>query len=114
MLELLHIASWTTWLIVAFAAALSLAGVVLMAHARLLWRGERGMVRGLYDAGGLATSLRWGVALLGLGILLWGLRLGWSAITIGAMTGGLTLVAGLEIVARWEASGATERKVENQ
>ncbi len=114
MLELLHIASWTTWLVVACAATLVVAGILLLAHTRLLWRGERQRPGGPYDPGALATSLRWGLALFGIGVLLWGLLMNWSAATVGTLAGAVTVAAGLEVTARLEGSTAAQRKAEHR
>ncbi len=97
---MLELADWATWLAIAFAALLGLAGVVLLAHARALAREPQAGPIGPYAPGPVSTAARWGATLLAGAVLLWVALLHAPAVWIGIGAAAVALFAGSEIAAR--------------
>jgi hypothetical protein len=98
--RLAQIAPLGTWALVAAAAFLLLCGFVLLGHAKVMRLAYRARVRSPIAPTAIETALRWMVACLTGGVLLWGLALGWPG-TVIAPLGGLVVVAlALETIAR--------------
>ena len=98
--KLAEIAPLGTWALTLGAAALLLFGFVALGHAKVVHGAYKEPFRGGTSPAALETALRWAIAMLAGGLLLWGLSLDWGR----GVLAGLGAVAGaallLELVAR--------------
>lgn len=85
--KLSEIAPLTTWGLIVAAALLLLLGFVAYGHARLTKQAYGEEFQGVAAPGMHETMLRWAVACLTAGLLLWGLTLDWPAVVLVALGG---------------------------
>ncbi|HET8655840.1 MAG TPA: hypothetical protein VFL93_10030 [Longimicrobiaceae bacterium] len=98
--HLAQIAPLGTWALVVAAAFLLLCGFVLLGHAKVVHLAYRTPFRSPIAPTPMETALRWMVACLAGGILLWGLALGWPRAVIAALGGLVVIALALESIAR--------------
>ena len=103
-----EIASLGSWLRIAGASTMLLVSFVALSHVKVERDGHGKPFKGWAAAGVYESSLRWGIALLACGLLVWGWELGWPMpleVGLGAVTAQLLLLEGAALL-RWRVERA--------
>jgi Zn-dependent protease len=98
--KITQIAPLGTWGLILGSALLLLCGFVAFGHAKVTSQAYKEPFRGGLAAGVLETMMRLTVALVGAGVLLWGISLRWPTAVLAALGGVVAAVLLLEAVAR--------------
>lgn len=77
-----QIAPLSSWGILAASTVLLVGGFLAYSHAQLACRAFGERWSGPAGVGTVSTTARWSVSLLAGGVLLWGVLLGWSTLSL--------------------------------
>lgn len=95
-----QIAPLSSWAMLAAATVMLVGGFLAFSHAQLAWRAFGERWSGPAGSGTVSTMARWTISLIAGGVLLWGVLLGWSTLSLVLIGAVATVAVVLEAAVR--------------